>query len=76
MGAVKIVELCIDQQVTPTILRPCLVREACKGKKKFASESSQFEVVNEVYLQNFLHGWVINRETNLMMLINPRLINN
>ena len=28
-------------------------------------------VLNEVYLQNFLHRWVVNRETNLMMLINP-----
>ena len=28
-------------------------------------------VLNEVYLQNFLHGWVINYETNLMSLLNP-----
>ena len=35
-----------------------------------------FEVLNEVYLQNFLHRWVVNREMNLMMLINPCLINN
>ena len=27
-------------------------------------------VLNEVYLQNFLHGWVVNRETNLMSLLN------
>ena len=27
-------------------------------------------VLNEVYLQNFLHGWVVNRETNLMSLTN------
>ena len=53
-----------------SVQRPCLVRKACKGKIFFASESSQFEVVNEVYLQNFLHGCVVNRETNLMMLIN------
>jgi hypothetical protein len=37
----------------------------------FAKESYQFEVLNEVYLQNFLHRWVVNRETNLMILINP-----
>ena len=30
-----------------------------------------YEVLNEVYLQNFLHGWVVNRETNLMSLLNP-----
>ena len=29
------------------------------------------EVLNEVYLQNFLYGWVINREMNLMRLTNP-----
>ena len=28
-------------------------------------------VLNEVYLQNFLHRWVVNRETNLMSLLNP-----
>ena len=28
-------------------------------------------VLNEVYLQNFLHGWAVNRETNLMRLLNP-----
>ena len=28
-------------------------------------------VLNEVYLQNFLHGWVVNREMNLMSLLNP-----
>ena len=29
------------------------------------------EVLNEIYLQNFLHEWAINRETNLMSLHNP-----
>ena len=43
----------------------------CKRKKFLRFESSQFEALNEVYLQNFLHRWVVNRETNLMMLINP-----
>jgi hypothetical protein len=28
-------------------------------------------VLNEVYLQFFLHGWAVNRETNLMSLLNP-----
>jgi len=52
--------------------RVCLVHFAkfCKDVKM------AFEVLNEVYLQNFLHRWVVNRETNLMMLINPCLINN
>ena len=48
-------------------LRPCLD----VLQKKIAMESYEFEVLNEVYLQNFLHRWVVNREMNLMMLINP-----
>jgi len=28
-------------------------------------------VLNEVYLQNFLYEWTVNRETNLMSLLNP-----
>ena len=28
-------------------------------------------VLNEVYLQNFLYRWAVNRETNLMSLLNP-----
>jgi len=44
-------------------LRVCLVHFAklCKDVNR------AFEVLNEVYLQNFLHRWVVNRETNLMM---------
>ena len=50
----------------------CLVHfvKTCKDVNRV------FEVLNEVYLQNFLHRWVVNREMNLMMLINPCLINN
>ena len=44
---------------------------ACKRNFFFAKESYRFEVLNEVYLQNFLHRCVVNRETNLIMLINP-----
>ena len=28
-------------------------------------------VLNEAYLQNFLHRWAVNRETNLMSILNP-----
>ena len=48
-------------------IRVCLVHFA----KKIVKESWSFEVLNEVYLQNFLHGWAVNRETNLMSLLNP-----
>ena len=41
--------------------------------KFFERESYYFGVLNEVYLQNFLHGWVVNHETNLMSLINLSL---
>ena len=47
--------------------RVCLVHFAKMSK----DVNRAFEVLNEVYLQNFLHRWVVNRETNLMMLINP-----
>ena len=49
-----------------SVLRVCLVHFAkmCKDVNR------AFEVLNEVYLQNFLHRCVVNRETNLMMLIN------
>ena len=30
-------------------------------------------VLNEVYLQNFLHGWTVNRETNLISPLIARL---
>ena len=30
-----------------------------------------YGVLNKVYLQNFLHEWAVNRETNLMSLLNP-----
>ena len=59
-------------RLTALLLGVCLVHFAkfCKDVKM------AFEVLNEVYLQNFLHRWVVNRETNLMMQINPCLINN
>jgi len=28
------------------------------------------EVLNKIYLQNFLHEWVVNREMNLISLFN------
>ena len=28
------------------------------------------EVLNEIYLQFFLHGWIVNREMNLISLLN------
>ena len=28
-------------------------------------------VLNKIYLQIFLHGWIVNREMSLMSLLNP-----
>ena len=61
-----------DLQLWSNRCRPCLVL----FQKKIAKEYYEFEVLNEIYLENFLYRWVVNRETNLMMLINPWLINN
>ena len=47
-------------------MRPCLDYLS----KKIKRESCYFEVINKIYLQNFLHGWVVNHEMNLMSLIN------
>jgi len=33
-------------------------------------ESCYFGVLNKIYLQNLLHGWVVNHETNLMSILN------
>ena len=30
-----------------------------------------YEILNKIYLQNFLHGWVVNRKMNLMSILNP-----
>ena len=65
-------ELYFKLLVVEIDLRVCLVHFAKTSK----DVNRAFEVLNEVYLQKFLHRWVVNRETNLMMLINPYLINN
>ena len=34
------------------------------------NESYYFGVLNKFFLQNFLYGWVVNHETNLMSILN------
>jgi len=34
------------------------------------SESCYFRVLNKIYLQNLLHGWVVNHEPNLISRLN------
>ena len=47
----------------------------CISRKRKITSHRMFRhmhgVLNEVYLQNFLHGWAVNRETNLMSLLKP-----
>jgi hypothetical protein len=50
------------------VQRACLDQFAFLQNFTVAKESYQFKVLNKVYLQNFLHGWVVNHEMNLMML--------
>ena len=40
------------------------------SQKFLETKSYHLEVLNEVYLQNFLHEWVVNHETDLMNLLN------
>ena len=44
----------------------------CQSEKKTSHQmfGHMHEVLNEVHLQNFLHGWTVNREMNLMSLLN------
>jgi len=51
--------------------RPCLDAKNFWQKTSHHMFGHMHGVLNEIYLQNFLHGWTINRETNLMSLLNP-----
>ena len=46
-----------------------------KPRKRKKSSHRMFRhmhgVLNKVYLQNFLHKWAVNRETNLISILNP-----
>ena len=47
--------------------------------KNFGTESYYFELLiySMKFINNFfLHEWIVNRETNLMSLLNPWLIHN
>ena len=39
-------------------------------------ESCYFRVLNKIYLQNLLHGWVVNHELNLISRLNSWLTHN
>ena len=50
---------------------PCLDPKFLHPKTSHRIFGHMHRVLNEVYLQNFLYGWAVNRETNLMSLLNP-----
>ena len=63
-----------DGAIQHCVLRLCLYYNSKprKHKKKTLYQMFEYihEVLNEVYLQNFLYGWAVNRETNLTSLLN------
>ena len=82
--AIRMGVLCLETRVGPPLPgnlgplawlgdRHTINRKPCKRKKKKSHRMFEhmYEVLNEVYLQNFLYGWDVNRETNLMNILNP-----
>ena len=60
-----------DNKRNKNPFRPCLDHFA----NNFWKRILLFEVLNKIYLQNFLHIWIVNCETNLMSLLNPWFCN-
>jgi len=52
------------------VLKPCLDPKNFWQKISHHKFEHMHGVLNEVYLQNFVHKWVVNREMNLMSLLN------
>ena len=52
------------------VLRPCLDPKILHQKTSHRMFGNMHGVLNKIYLQNFLHGWIENREMNLMSLLN------
>ena len=61
-----------DKEVVPQALFSSHPINPVNAKKKSHRMFRHMHgVLNEVYLQNFLYEWDVNRETNLMSLLNP-----
>ena len=50
--------------------RPCLDLKILNPKIPHQMFEYMHGVLNKIYLKNILHGWVVNREMNLMSLLN------
>ena len=50
--------------------RVCLNPKNLHQKTSHRMFGHMHEVLNRIYLQNFLHEWVVNREMNLISLLN------
>ena len=49
----------------------CLNPKILHPKTLHSMFGHMHEVLNKIYLQNLLYGWVVNHEMNLMSLLNP-----
>ena len=58
----------LDSNTGPVYITPHKSRKRKKTSHRIFQH--MYRVLNEVYLQKILDGWTINRETNLMSLLN------
>ena len=54
-----------------SICRPCLDPKILHQKISHRMFGHMHGVLNKIYMQIFSYGWVVNREMNLMSLLNP-----
>ena len=60
-----------SRTINKALFRSLLVNPVNTKKSSHRMFRHMHGVLNEVYLQNILHRWAVNRETNLMILLNP-----
>ena len=63
-------ELSSDRQLIKALFISLPVNSVNIKKTSHQMLGHMYGVLNEIYLQNFLYGWAVNRETNLMSLLN------
>ena len=60
---------CVNAGISEALFR-LLPVNSVNEKKSHRMLGYMYGVLNAVYLQNFLYGWAVNRETNLMSILN------